>query len=101
VAEPGAVCPRATPVRSAPSRNEVKDRLASLLNEIGGVAIERITDDATVDDELQMSSLAFVELQVALEDEYDIQIDPIQVVELNGFAAIVDYVYDRASQVGE
>ena len=75
-----------------PTREDVKDRLVSLLVEIGGVPVERIHDSATVDHELQMSSLAFVELQVALEEAYDIQIDPIQVVELNEFGAIVDYI---------
>jgi len=44
-----------------------------------------------------MQSIAFVELQVAIEDEYQIQIDPIRVVELNEFGAIVDYVYQCAA----
>jgi acyl carrier protein len=85
-----------TAVRMTPSKSDVRNRLAGLLNEIGGIPIERINDSATVDEDLQMTSLAFVELQVALEDEYDIEIDPIQVVELNQFGAIVDYVCDRA-----
>ena len=79
--------------RDAPTVAEVKERLACLINEIAGIPKVRITDRATVDDELQMQSVAFVELQVAIEDEYQIQIDPIQVVELNQFGAIVDYVY--------
>ncbi|MCK6553851.1 acyl carrier protein [Candidatus Binatia bacterium] len=73
----------------------MRDRLAQLLGEIGGIPAESITDAAGVDDQLQMSSLAFLELQAALEDEYEIQIDPIQVVELNQFGRIVDYLYDR------
>jgi acyl carrier protein len=68
--------------------------LACLLNEIAAIPSDRITDKATVDGELQMQSVAFVELQVAIEDEYQIQIDPIRVVELNEFGAIVDYVHE-------
>ena len=43
-----------------------------------------------------MESVAFVELQVAIEDEYAIEIDPIRIVELNEFGAIGDYVYSLA-----
>jgi acyl carrier protein len=78
------------------TRAEVRDRISSLIHEIAAVPRERITDQATVDNELQMQSVAFVELQVAIEDEYEIQIDPIQIVELNEFGAIVDYVYNCA-----
>lgn len=77
-----------------PTRSEVRERLACLINEIVGIPLERIRDDATVDGDLQMQSVAFVELQVAIEEEYNILIDPIQVVELNGFGVIVDYVRD-------
>ncbi len=77
-----------------PTRAEVRQRLIELIHEISGIPVQRITDQATVDDELRMQSVAFVELQVAIEDAYDIQIDPIQVVELNEFGAIADYVYD-------
>lgn len=80
-----------------PTRNEVEGHLRDLLHQIGGIPTERIADAATVDDELQMSSLAFLELQAALEDEYGIQLDPIQVVELGSFAAIVDHVHHLAS----
>ena len=68
-----------------------------LIHEIVGIPVDVITDTATVDEELQMNSVAFVELQVAIEEEYDIQIDPIEVVELNQFGAIVDYVYRCAT----
>jgi acyl carrier protein len=79
------------------SKEVVRHRLADLLEEIGGVPRSQITDGATIDRELQMESVALIELQVALEDEFDIEIDPIEVVELNEFAAIANYVYDRVT----
>jgi len=80
-----------------PTREAVETCLRTLLHEIGGIPLDKITAVATVEDELQMSSLAFVELQVALEEEYQVQIDPIQVVELGSFAGIVDYVHELAT----
>ncbi len=79
-----------------PTRQEVRERLKALLSEIAKIPTEHITESATVDEELQMQSVAFVELQVAIEDEYQIQVDPIRIVELNEFGAIVDYVHQCA-----
>jgi len=79
------------------TREAVRRKLMSLLTEIAGIPSDVITDSATVDNELQMKSVAFVELQVAIEDAYEIEIDPIQVLELNRFGAIVDYVFESAA----
>ena len=74
------------------SRDQVRELLSGLMHEIAGISPEKITEDATVENELRMESVAFVELQVAIEEAYDIELDPIEVVELNRFGAIVDYV---------
>ena len=79
---------------SSVSHEEVRTLIARLLSEIGHVAPDLVTDAATIDGDLKMESVAFIEVQVAIEDEYDIELDPIHIVELNRFPAIVDYVYD-------
>jgi acyl carrier protein len=43
-----------------------------------------------------MESVAFLELQVALEDELGIEIDPVRVVELNELGKIADYIHALA-----
>lgn len=82
---------------SVPTRAEVRERLLQLIHEIAEIPSETVTDQSTLDDQLSMESIAFVELQVALQDEYRIEIDPIRVVELNTFGAIVDYVHQCAA----
>lgn len=81
----------------APTRQQVRDRLAQLLCEIAKIPRESILDGATVDQELRMESVAFIEIQVAIEDEYEIELDPIYLIELNEFGAIVDHIYDCAA----
>lgn len=83
---------------SVPSRESVRERLRQLVHEITGVELDAITDEASIDTELRMESVAFVELQVSLEEEFGIELDAIQVVELNRFGPIVDYVHGLASQ---
>jgi acyl carrier protein len=75
-----------------PTRQQIRARLAQLLWEIAKIPPEAISDAATVDHDLRMESVAFIEIQVAIEDEYDIQLDPMYVVELNAFGAIVDHI---------
>lgn len=65
--------------------------IASTLAQLG-VPEEKISPSATITDDLELESVAFVELQVALEDELGIEIDPIAVVELAQLSAIVDYL---------
>jgi acyl carrier protein len=83
---------------AAPTREVVCERLRVLLHEITGVPLDDVTERASIDEELRMESVAFVELQVSLEDEYGIEIDAVQVVELNELGPIVDYVHDLAAR---
>ena len=84
--------------RRAPTRDAVRAHLIALLSEITRLPPAQIGEDATIDTDLHMESVAFAELQVTIEDEYDIEIDPIEVMELNRLGAIVDYIYECAAQ---
>jgi acyl carrier protein len=80
----------------SPSERKAEDvwnLISSTLAELG-VPPEQITRNATIADDLGLESVAFVELQVTLEDELGIEIDPIRVVELNELSAIVQYLCD-------
>jgi acyl carrier protein len=76
----------------------VREYLAQLLAEVGKIPADRIVDAACLDTDLRMESLAFIEIQVALEDRFDIEVDLIEVLELNDFRSIVDYLYDQVRQ---
>ena len=80
------------------TRPEVAARIANLMNEIAKIPLDQISERATIENDLRMESVHFVELQVALEDEYQVEIDAIRVVELNVFGEIVDYVHSLTLQ---
>ena len=67
--------------------------LSQLLISVGSVPCHNVRNGATIDGDLQMESVAFVELQVALEEQLGIEIDPVRVVELNEFGAIAEYIH--------
>jgi acyl carrier protein len=74
------------------TRQQIRERVVKLASEMTEVPSDEITDASAIDWELRMNSVALMELQVAIEEEYQIEIDPIRVVELNQFGAIVDYI---------
>ena len=78
---------------SPPSREAVRERLRHLVHEITGIPLDVLTEDATIDRDVRMESVAFVELQVALVDDYGIELDAVEMVELNRLGAIVDYLH--------
>jgi len=70
----------------------IRDRVLQLLHDIANLPPDSVSDDSSLDSDLRLESIAFVELQVAVEEEYDIQLDPIEIVELNRFSDIVNYI---------
>jgi acyl carrier protein len=74
------------------TREQVCARVSSFIHEIAKIPADRITEAASIDEDLAMQSVAFVEIQVAIEDEYDIELDPIRIVEIDRLGGIVDYI---------
>ena len=81
---------------SAPplERQQVKDLLIALLVEIGKFPNDIIQEDASIESELQMESAQLAQLGVAIEDELDITVDALEILGLNTFGRIVDYIHD-------
>ena len=76
-----------------PTREDIAIRIAELISEVTGLPCEGIDESSTLESDLQMESVKFVELHVAIEEEFDIEIDPVEVVELNQLGAISEYVH--------
>jgi acyl carrier protein len=79
-----------TPVRTV---SDVRDLIVRLLAEIAKLPREDLTNDTSLDEDLALESVAFLELQVSLEDELQIQIDPVEVVERNRLLPIAEYIH--------
>jgi acyl carrier protein len=76
-----------------PSVEEVLGYLVSVLGRILDRSPADIGPSATLDEDLALESVAFVELQVWLEDELGVEIDPITVVELNTLGDVAVYLH--------
>lgn len=85
----------------SPSIAEVRQRLIDLLWAVGRISPDVIREGAKVSDTLHLESVAFVEIQVALEDEYQVELDPLRIIELDEFELIVEYVHRCATNGDE
>ena len=72
--------------------------MIKLLQEIGGFDASILTDTARFDRELLMKSIDFVELRVAVEDQFNIEVDPLMLIELNRLDRVLSYLTHLAAE---
>lgn len=74
------------------------DRVAAVIDELFGLPADALAPDLTLQDGLQLDSLSVVELQVAIEDAFDIRFDDADtadVTTVGDLIAAVDLALDR------
>jgi len=71
---------------------DIKDVIAKQL----GLGVEQLQDEATFRDDLGTDSLEIIELVMALEDEFEIDIPNEDAEKLLAVGDVVDYINDNA-----
>lgn len=74
------------------------DRVAAVIDELFGLPAQALTPDTTLQDGLQLDSLSVIELQVALEDAFDVRFDEEATQEVRtvgDLVAVVEAAVDR------
>ena len=84
--------------RSALGRNEVAAVLRALVAEIASIDADAISEDATLDGALSLESAQLAQLGVAVEEELDIYVDALEILTLNSFGLIVDYIHQLVNR---
>ena len=73
-------------------RGEVEKKLTGLLVDELGVEPDRITMEATFEEDLEIDSLGVVELLMALEDNFDVKIPDEEAEKIGNVGQAVDLV---------
>jgi acyl carrier protein len=73
----------------------VKETLRRLIAEVSDLDPRIITGSSTLDEDIPLPSIAFVELQVAVEEAFGIEIDPVEVMERNTFDAVAALISEK------
>jgi len=78
------------------SSEEVFEKVKEIIVEQLGVAENAITEEASFIDDLGADSLDIVELIMALEEEFDIEIPDSDAEKVVTIGDVVDYIKDNA-----
>ncbi len=80
----------------AMTQEEILAGLSEIIDEIAGVPADEVTPDKTFIDDLDIDSLSMVEIAVAAQDKFGVEIPDDQLKDLKTVQDVVDYV-GRAS----
>ncbi|MEF9952921.1 MAG: acyl carrier protein [Clostridium sp.] len=73
------------------------DKIKEKISEVLGVEAEDITMESTFIDDLGADSIDLVELVMALEEEFEIQIPDEEVAKIKTVSDVVDYIKENAN----
>jgi len=76
----------------AHSRNEIREGLSDILEEVAGVNPDDVADGKSFTDDLDVDSLAMVEVVVAAEEKFGVKIPDDEVANLKTVGDAVSYI---------
>ncbi len=79
------------------SSEEIQQRIKSIIVEQLGVGLEEVTPEASFIEDLGADSLDIVELIMALEEEYDIEIPDEDAEKIQTVKDVISYVENTQS----
>ena len=71
---------------------EILTGLAEIIDEVAGVPADQVTPDKTFVDDLDIDSLSMVEIAVAAQDKFGVEIPDEQLKDLKTVQDVIDYV---------
>ena len=78
------------------SPEEIAERIKNIIVEQLGVGLEEVTPEASFIEDLGADSLDIVELIMALEEEYDMEIPDEDAEKIQTVQDVINYVQNRA-----
>ena len=75
--------------------NEVFNKVKSLFEEELGIDSEKITMDAKLEEDLEIDSLGIVEVVMAFEDEFEIEIDDEELTDVGTVGQAVNLLHSK------
>ena len=76
----------------AMTEQEILTGLGEIVDEVSGVPADQVTPDKTFVDDLDIDSLSMVEIAVAAQDKFGVEIPDDQLKDLKTVQDVVDYV---------
>ena len=81
----------------AVNEQEILAGLAEIVDEIAGVPADEVTPDKSFVDDLDIDSLSMVEIAVAAQDKFGVEIPDDQLKDLKTVQDVITYVHKNVS----
>ena len=78
------------------SEQEILQGLGEIVDEIAGVPADEVTPEKSFVDDLDIDSLSMVEIAVAAQDKFGVEIPDDQLKDLKTVQDVVSYVHKNA-----
>ncbi len=75
--------------------NEVFEKVKGLFEEELGIESEKITMEANLEEDLEIDSLGIVEVVMAFEDEFEIEIDDEELTDVGTVGQAVNLLHSK------
>jgi acyl carrier protein len=79
------------------TEQEILAGLAEIIEEIAGVPADEVTPDKNFVDDLDIDSLSMVEIAVAAQDKFGVEIPDDHLKDLKTVQDVINYVHKNAS----
>ena len=77
----------------AMTEQEILEGLGEIIDEVAGVLADQVTPDKTFVDDLDIDSLSMVEIAVAAQDKFGVEIPDDQLKDLKTVQDVINYVH--------
>ncbi len=81
----------------AVNEQEILTGLAEIIDEIAGVPADEVTPEKSFVDDLDIDSLSMVEIAVAAQDKFGVEIPDDQLKDLKTVQDVITYVHKNVS----
>ena len=79
------------------TEQEILAGLSEILDEVAGVPADQVTPEKAFIDDLDIDSLSMVEIAVAAQDRFGVEIPDERLAEFTTVQAVIDYVLRPAA----
>lgn len=77
------------------NREDIFQKIAQMLSERFGVAVDKITDETNFQEDLKADSIDMVEFELELEDDFGAEIPDEEAAKIQTVGAAVDYIVSQ------
>ena len=79
--------------------NEIKETIKNIISKVSRIETNKISDHASLRDELYIDSLQATQIIVLIQDKYNIKIDEVEIFNVDNILDIVELIKEYRNNI--